>query len=188
MAITANRTRISEDWQPDVGGREFAEARGVPEAEIGAFVDHHLARGNLMASWPAAWRTWCRNAVRFGTATGKPLKSAVVLAFDSSDAFGANGWGNALSDVHPEVPPGGGDRVLCLRGYPIIEFAREICEAAGWDQDHRGDLEPIAQAIRAGYDPDMMVDVVKTVRRPDRPTLRYYETIWRDRHAKANAA
>ena len=186
MPKNTNRTRIDEEWQPDTAGREFAEQRGVPESEVGAFVDHHLSRGNLMASWPAAWRTWCRNAVRFGTATGKPLKSAVVLAFDSSDAYGANAWGYKLSGTKTETFHG--QPVLALCGYPIIELAREICEAAGWDQDQRLDLEPIAQAIRSGYDPDMMVDVAKNARRPDRPTLNYYAAIWRDRHAKASAA
>lgn len=106
----------------------------------------------------------------------------VPPGFDSSDAFGANAWGHTLTDTENHQKDG--VPVLALRGYPIIEFAREVCEAAGWDQDTRCDLEPIAQAVRAGYDPDMMVDVVKTVRRPDRPTLRYYEAIWRDRHAK----
>lgn len=69
---TNQRTRIPDDWMPDEAGAEFAAARGVPDAEIEVFRDYHLARGNLMASWPAAWRTWCRNAVRFGTATGSP--------------------------------------------------------------------------------------------------------------------
>lgn len=25
------------------------------------FEDYHRAHGSLMADWPAAWRTWCRN-------------------------------------------------------------------------------------------------------------------------------
>jgi hypothetical protein len=29
------------------------------------FLDHHRAKGSAFKDWPAAWRTWMRNAVRF---------------------------------------------------------------------------------------------------------------------------
>lgn len=29
------------------------------------FRDHNMKHGNVMADWPAAWRTWYRNAVKF---------------------------------------------------------------------------------------------------------------------------
>jgi len=50
----------------------WLRARGVTPApheehELPAFADHHVAKGSKFASWAAAWRTWCRNGVRFGT-------------------------------------------------------------------------------------------------------------------------
>jgi hypothetical protein len=33
--------------------------------QIDAFVDFHTAKGSVFKSWDAAFRTWCRNAVRF---------------------------------------------------------------------------------------------------------------------------
>ena len=33
--------------------------------QIDAFVDFHTAKGSVFKSWDAAFRTWCRNAVKF---------------------------------------------------------------------------------------------------------------------------
>ena len=33
--------------------------------EVENFVDHHLKKGSCFADWHAAWRTWCRNWVKF---------------------------------------------------------------------------------------------------------------------------
>lgn len=69
-----DRSRIREDWEPDEKGRTYAAQRGVPDHEISGFRNYHAGKGNLMADWNAAWRTWCDNAVRYGTATGKPIR------------------------------------------------------------------------------------------------------------------
>src|SRR5262249_22401955 len=49
--------------------RKFAEAGGVPDPalEFAQFKDHHRSRGSLMYDWEAAWKTWCRNAVKYAT-------------------------------------------------------------------------------------------------------------------------
>jgi hypothetical protein len=49
--------------------RRFAEAGGVPDPglEFAQFKDHHRAKGSLMYDWEAAWKTWCRNAVKYAT-------------------------------------------------------------------------------------------------------------------------
>lgn len=167
------RTRITEGWQPDESGREFAAARGVPDTEIGAFVDHHFGHGNLMASWPAAWRTWCRNAVRFGTATGKPTPPALILAFDAADPWGVRTWVNTIRDAKNETIQG--RPIIAVAGWDIVATATEVCEAAGIDPAHRVDLEPIAQWLRDGIDPDVAIEAVRTSKRPDRPNLRYYD-------------
>jgi len=36
-------------------------AHGEITREASKFLAHHQAQGKLMASWPAAWRTWCLN-------------------------------------------------------------------------------------------------------------------------------
>jgi DNA-binding transcriptional regulator YhcF (GntR family) len=35
------------------------------DEQVDAFVDFHTAKGSVFKSWDAAFRTWCRNAVRF---------------------------------------------------------------------------------------------------------------------------
>lgn len=62
------RTQIDPDWKPNAAGLAYAKARNVPLGEVQAFVDYHRARGNLMADWDAAWRTWCNNSIKFGKA------------------------------------------------------------------------------------------------------------------------
>lgn len=49
--------------------RKFAEAGGVPDPalEFAQFKDHHRSRGSLMYDWEAAWKTWCRNTIKFAT-------------------------------------------------------------------------------------------------------------------------
>lgn len=37
------------------------------EAEWAQFADYHRAKGSTMSDWLAAWRTWCRNSLKFGT-------------------------------------------------------------------------------------------------------------------------
>lgn len=66
-----NCSRIPDDWQPDEKGKAFARAKNAnfDEAAVQAFRDYHAAHGSLMADWPAAWRTWCGNAERFGRST-----------------------------------------------------------------------------------------------------------------------
>ena len=46
---------------------QYAVAAGVfnPQAELDQFCDHHTAKGSIFKDWSAAWRTWCRNAVKY---------------------------------------------------------------------------------------------------------------------------
>lgn len=61
------RTSVPENWQPNEAGLEagrqtFGHALGL---ELRHFADHHRAKGNTMADWDAAWRTWMANSRRF---------------------------------------------------------------------------------------------------------------------------
>lgn len=75
------KTAISSEAQPLLGDREASVDAGLDEAmfriEWKKFRDHHLSKGNLMADWSAAWRTWLGNIAQFqpkaiGTKDGKP--------------------------------------------------------------------------------------------------------------------
>lgn len=45
-------------------------------AEREAFINHHTARGNLMADWTAAFWTWLNNTRKFGSNGGRQLQGA----------------------------------------------------------------------------------------------------------------
>jgi hypothetical protein len=54
-----------------------AIASSLVLSETAAFLDHHRAKGNLMADWPSAWRTWMRNwrTKYSGASPGVPRES-----------------------------------------------------------------------------------------------------------------
>lgn len=137
-----------------------------------------------MASWPAAWRTWCRNTVKFkglarvagfgGGAAVLPL----LVAPDPLDPWGAFGWACGLADALKDTI--GGRQVLTIGGYDVVATARQACQAAGFSPDWRGDLTQIAAWLREGHDPETIVQVICGCRKPDRPTLRYFDVKIRD--------
>lgn len=64
------RTRISEDWRPSPALMAWTREKHPsvdPNVEGPIFVSHHVAKGDTMASWDAAWRTWMGNADKFAT-------------------------------------------------------------------------------------------------------------------------
>ena len=174
-APKSTKSRIPEDWRPDDAGLTFAAARGVPEDEAEAFRDYWLARGDLMASWPACWRTWCRNAVQFGRATGRPRESAEVWPIlrlvnggpDEQGPFGAKRWATLVPDSR--LGTIAGEVLPCLNGYDLAGVAIDCCEAAGLEPGWRGDLSPIADWLRAGIDPETIVNVIRSGPRPNKP-------------------
>lgn len=50
--------------------RAVADRHGIPVARVAGvfehFRDHHAAKGSVMKDWDAAWRTWCKNDLKFG--------------------------------------------------------------------------------------------------------------------------
>lgn len=64
-------TQLPAGFAPDDGHRRFAaEKRLDLAAEFEAFTDFHKAKGSTFLDWPAALRTWLRNAVKFGGGRG----------------------------------------------------------------------------------------------------------------------
>lgn len=68
-AIRKAKRSLPEQWTPGDAEREAATNAGMaPEhrrEQWDQFRDHHAAKGSVMADWPAAWRTWCRNWRKF---------------------------------------------------------------------------------------------------------------------------
>ena len=63
--------RIPSDWVPRPEEQQSAREKGLDCAdETAHFRDHHTAKGTTMADWDAAFRTWLKNAKKWGR--GKP--------------------------------------------------------------------------------------------------------------------
>lgn len=77
----AKKSAIRPDWQPSESCIAYAAKRDLSGdalwREAARFVNHHTSKGNLMASWDAAWRTWVDSPYRQTGAAppgGKPQR------------------------------------------------------------------------------------------------------------------
>jgi hypothetical protein len=63
------RCRLPSDFVLTDALREAATKRGMSRSaldrEFQSFRDYHEAKGSTMLDWPAAWRNWAGNHVRF---------------------------------------------------------------------------------------------------------------------------
>jgi hypothetical protein len=73
--------------------------------QIDAFVDFHTAKGSVFKDWDAAFRTWCRNAVKFAEPRTVIHKQALKPAAEGPTQ---RGWVENLHDIgeHWECRPG----------------------------------------------------------------------------------
>jgi hypothetical protein len=134
-----------------------------------------------------------RNQVRFGRATGQrtlPLLAIVqgsgpAPGDDPTDAYGARGWAAKLPDVRSGTVRGA--TVLCLDGWDVVATARDVCAAVGLPATWRGDLSAVADWLRAGIEPDAMVDAVRRARKPqgDLHSLRWFDAVVRQQATRA---
>ena len=78
------RTKLPEGWglEPDLRAwtvdtlaATHATDRLSIERELEQFTNHHTAKGNTMADWRAAWRTWIWNAIKWSKNNGNNPKS-----------------------------------------------------------------------------------------------------------------
>jgi hypothetical protein len=165
--VAKNRSRIPSDWKPSPDDCQYAEDKEIADIEQVAeeFRDYHAARGSLFLDWHAAWRTWCRNQVKFTYGNRKPATAllAAMNAPDPSDPYGARHWASRLPDVRPE-----GD-TLILNGWDVVGVAVDACEAAGLPSEWRGDLMHIALWLRDGVTPEHIIGVIRSTRRPRQP-------------------
>lgn len=67
VAKQKRKTRLDAEFVIEINSERYAYAKqcgmteAIMEIECDKFENHHRAKGNLMADWDAAWRTWCRN-------------------------------------------------------------------------------------------------------------------------------
>lgn len=67
-APASKARQLPTDWEPNDGHRSYAEEQHLDlTVEVAQFADHHRAKGSTMKDWDAAFRTWLRNAVKFGS-------------------------------------------------------------------------------------------------------------------------
>ena len=85
------RDRIPDAFQVEPGMRLWA-VENTPSVDVDLetrqFVDHHQAKGSLMADWTKAWFTWMRNAERWR----RPARPG---AQDETDEFFARAMARA---------------------------------------------------------------------------------------------
>jgi hypothetical protein len=64
------KTPMPDNFVPNEAGREKAKSVGMDRPafldQLDQFRSYHASKGNLMADWEAAWRTWCGNFKSFG--------------------------------------------------------------------------------------------------------------------------
>ncbi|TDS82609.1 helix-turn-helix domain-containing protein [Comamonas sp. JUb58] len=94
----ANRsTVLPADFMPNETAEAMALEMGLNLGDQqAAFEDHHAAKGSTFIDWQAAFRTWLRNATRFGRstqATGAPQRS------------GETGYQRSMRERAQEVVP-----------------------------------------------------------------------------------
>lgn len=86
------RAPLPDDWSTSIGDIAHARERGFTDQQIHpmarAFANHHRAKGNMMADWGAAWRTWCENEIKFQGNRSSPNGNgkSVVAAQDRLNA------------------------------------------------------------------------------------------------------
>lgn len=102
-----NRTGVDRDWQ--IAGDELrdAEKAGLgadkAAAEWPGFIDHHLKVGSQFIDWPAAWRQWARNAVKFDRDAQR--RGSRAAPRQSSQDF----WAETATDAHQSRQRGSHD-------------------------------------------------------------------------------
>jgi hypothetical protein len=95
----------------------------TPDADpdVTRFLDHHRAKGSLMADWSATWRTWVRNGVRFGQRPPPPRSSPSGAGSGEREADG-----RCRPEIGCVVPPGTPDDAesICARcGHGLASVA-----------------------------------------------------------------
>lgn len=85
---TKRASQLPEGWVPNE--KNIADAHKLEftdweiENESNQFRDYHHAKGSTYKDWDACWRTWLRNAIKFGRRTG--AQNGGRMGFDAKAA------------------------------------------------------------------------------------------------------
>lgn len=149
------RSQIPADWEPDEKGIAYANERGVNiDQEVPAFRNRNIAKGELMADWAAAWRTWCDNQVKWGRAPGKADAAATGLFAPAPSPTPPDDPNGILAYMAKhQTRPGtvDGKQVPCINGYGVEQVADEIIRAihqAGGATVLKPNWHPLAEWLR----------------------------------------
>lgn len=186
MPKSSRRTKIPENWGPSSADVAYADEHGIGDVTAVAeeFRDYHAGHGTLMLDWSAAWRTWCRNQVKWGRATLKKPEPALPLnGHDESDPYGALAFAAGCKYAKPGTAEDG-RKVPSVAGWDLVGVIQDVCEAAGVPSDWRGDLAPVAAWLRDGVEPDAIIDAIRGHKPPRVPGSWW----WYDRRVRASVA
>lgn len=101
-AETNSRTRIPDEFPDEVEKQRailYWQQHRRPDlvqaiAQIAEdFYDYHYSRGNMMVSWPVAWRTWYRNQIEFRQ---PPRNGELFVAQTIFEQTNVAGWVSRL--------------------------------------------------------------------------------------------
>jgi hypothetical protein len=150
------KSQIKPDWEPDEAGIAYAKDRGIRiDQEVPAFRNRHTAKGEAMADWSAAWRTWCDNHVKWGRASGKPTGPAAPSLFAAApptpapDPWGIRAWIARQPDVGAGTDPQTGGKHPAINGFIVEQSATIVAEAAGLMEQWRGNWDALGDWMRA---------------------------------------
>ena len=91
--------KLPEDFAPSEWHTDYAQKNNLPLDEAFAqFCDYHKAHGSTMKDWPAALRTWLRNAVSYRK-TSPPKTAYFDKLQDASNRLTGRSNAGATYDV-----------------------------------------------------------------------------------------
>ncbi len=100
-------SRLSDDWALDARGYADAERIGLDREtashESEQFADYHRAKGSRMMDWQAAWRTWCRNHVKYAKSNGAGSQKPNGARRDKYSAAGEDHLRSSLDQSRSTV-------------------------------------------------------------------------------------
>lgn len=109
------RSALPLDFYPNENGVMLAnEKRLSVDSELQKFSNYHLSKGNMMADWQAAWRTWIGNALvaaKPAFANAKPSNQPQSFKAQD-DAIGKARWEQMTGRIHPDNMPQMPDNVI----------------------------------------------------------------------------
>lgn len=112
LSRTSVRARqLPDTWKPSLQDEQYAQERGLSvKDEFDAFQDYHVGKGTRWTDWSRAWKTWCRNAVKFskrngGKQHGKSFSAAADRLVQWADDEAKSGAGGQnISGFLPSRP------------------------------------------------------------------------------------